>query len=248
MKYEIASHEIMRIDEYAEEDAQTNLAEKPTAKDATPEPTESGTDNSDSSISVDIPTDTVINYDEPPTELIDAPADLTVMSNDITPSELADMPVAEDISSDDETSTELALPTASEIDLEKPLEPALLTTEAIINDEIPTESFAKQLESIPANTVGFFDEVISSTTEFFKNNRQLLTNLGIISLAFIATKLAFAGLSAIDDIPLVSPLLKLVGLFYVSRFVWNYLIRERDRQQLLEKFNSIKAQVLGNSN
>ena len=215
MKYEIASHEIMRIDEYAEENAQTDLAEKPTAKDATPEPTESATDNSDSSISVDIPTDTVINYDEPPTELIDAPADLTVMSNDITPSELAEIPVAEDISNDDETST---------------------------------ESFAKQLEAIPANTVEFFDEVISSTTEFFKNNRQLLTNLGIISLAFIATKLAFAGLNAIDDIPLVSPLLKLVGLFYVSRFVWNYLIRERDRQQLLEKFNSIKAQVLGNSN
>ena len=50
MKYEIASHEIMRIDEYAEEDAQTDLAEKPTAKEATPEPTESAPDNSDSSI------------------------------------------------------------------------------------------------------------------------------------------------------------------------------------------------------
>ncbi|WP_310484370.1 CAAD domain-containing protein [Chamaesiphon sp. VAR_48_metabat_403] len=255
MKSDIALHEIMRIDEYEDENVQTDLADNSISKEseslvATQSPTESTTDNSESSISVDIPTDTVINYDEPPTALIDAPAEETVMTNDITPNELADMPAAEDISNDDEISTELALPTKPAIDLEKPLpEPAVPTNEAIINDdETSNESFAKQLESIPANTAGFFEEVIVSITEFFKNNRQLLTNLGIIFLAFIVTKLAFAGLSAIDDIPLVSPLLKLVGLFYVGRFVWNYLIRERDRHQLVEQFNSIKTQILGDRN
>ncbi len=270
MKYDIALHEIMRIDEYAEEEAQTDLADKSTAT-ANQAPTEPAIDSSDSPMSVDMPTDAVINYDEPPTEIIDASADSTVMSNDITPSELADMPaveqigsedatpskvaempVAKDISTDDndKTLTELALPTTPEIDIETPLpEPAVPMDEAIINDaETSTESFAKQLEAIPANTAGFFEEVMLTITEFFKNNRQLLTNLGVISLAFIVTKLAFAGLSAIDDIPLVSPLLKLVGLFYVGRFVWNYLIRERDRHQLVEKFNSIKSQVLGDSN
>jgi hypothetical protein len=247
MKPDLALHEIMRIDEYEDEHIQTDLADNSSAKNteslvATQAPTESATANSDSSISVDIPTDTVINYDEPPTELIDAPAEATVMSDDITPSELANIPVVEEIGND-EISTESAPPTKPAIDLEKPLpEPTdLPTAEASINDE----TFVKQLESIPANTAGFFEEVISSTTVFLKNNRQLLVNLGIIFLAFIATKLAFAGLSAIDDIPLVSPLLKLVGLFYIARFVWNYLIRERDRQQLVKKFNSMKAQVLG---
>lgn len=243
MKSDIALHEIMRIDEYEDENVQTDLADNSSDKKseslvATQEPTESATDNSESSISVDIPTDTVINYDEPPTALIDAPAEETVMSNDITASELANLPVVEDISNDDEISTESAeLPTEPAIDYEA----SILTTEDIINNE----TLVKQLESIPANTAGFFEEVISSITEFFKNNRQLLTSLGIISLAFIVTKLAFAGLSAIDDIPLVSPLLKLVGLYYVARFVWNYLIRERDRHQLVEQFNGIKAQVLG---
>jgi CAAD domains of cyanobacterial aminoacyl-tRNA synthetase len=295
MKSDIALHEIMRIDEYEDENMDPDLAAKPTAKEseseseslvATQSPPESAPANSESSISVDIPTDTVINYDEPPTELIDAPAEATVMSDDITPSELAEMPVVEDISYDEistesalpptapidapademvtsdalapseladmpvaedinynEISTESALHTKPEIDLEQPIpESADIPT---VEDSINDETFVKQLESIPANTVGFFGEVISSTTEVFNNNRQLLINLGIISLAFIATKLAFAGLSAIDDILLVSPLLKLVGLYYVARFVWNYLIRERDRQQLVEKFNSIKAQVLG---
>ncbi len=254
MKSDIALHEIMRIDEYEDENMDADLVAKPTVKEseseseslvATQAPPESATANSDSSISVDIPTDTVINYDEPPTELIDAPAEATVMSDDINPSELANIPVVEEIGND-EILTESALPTKPAIDLEKPLPEStdIPTAESSLNDE----TFVKQLESIPANTVGFFDEVISSTTVFLKNNRQLLVNSGIIFLAFIATKLAFAGLSAIDDIPLVSPLLKLVGLFYVARFVWNYLIRERDRQQLVEQFNSIKAQVLGDRN
>lgn len=250
MKSDIALHEIMRIDEYEDENAQTDLADNSIAKEseslvAIQVPTESSTDNSEPSISVDIPTDTVINYDEPPTEPIDAPAEETAMSDDLTPSELVNLPVVEDINND-EISNESALPTKPAIDLEKPLpESADLP---IAEDSINDETFVKQLESIPGNTVGFFEEVILATTKFFKNNRQLLVNLGIISLAFIATKLAFAGLSAIDDIPLVSPLLKLVGLFYVARFVWNYLIRERDRHQLVEQFNSIKIQVLGDRN
>ncbi len=299
MKSDIALHEIMRIDEYEDEHPDTDSSDKPAAQEsaiesegsvATQAPTESAPTNSESSISVDIPTDTVINYDEPPTDLIDTTVEETVMSNDLAPSELADMPVLQEIGNDDEISTESALSptelidapaeetvtsddlTPSElaempvaegisyneistesalhtkpaIDLEQPLpESAALPT---VEDSINDETFVKQLESIPSNTVGFFEEVISSTTEVFNNNRQLLINLGIISLAFIATKLAFAGLSAIDDIPLVSPLLKLVGLYYVARFVWDYLIRERDRQQLAEKFNSMKAQVLGDRN
>ncbi|WP_295617078.1 CAAD domain-containing protein [Chamaesiphon sp. GL140_3_metabinner_50] len=254
MKSDIALHEIMRIDEYEDEHADTDLAAKPTAKEAeiesensvaTQAPPESAPTNSESSISVDIPTDTIINYDEPPTELIDATVAETVMRNDITPSELADMSAVEDIGND-EISTESALSTKPAIDLEQPIPESadLPTAEDSINDE----TFVKQIGSIPGNAVGFFEEVISSTTEVFKNNRKLLINLGIIFLALIATKLAFAGLSAIDEIPLVSPLLKLVGLFYVGQFVWNYLIRERDRQHLVEQFNSLKSQVLGDRN
>ena len=102
--------------------------------------------------------------------------------------------------------------------------------------------------TIQTRTTGFFDETVSTIATFFKNNRQLLTILGIAFLAIVGVKLMFAGLNAIDDIPLVTPLLKLIGLVYVVRFVWRYLLREQDRHELAENFNRTKAEVLGSQN
>jgi CAAD domains of cyanobacterial aminoacyl-tRNA synthetase len=64
----------------------------------------------------------------------------------------------------------------------------------------------------------------------------------------IATRLLFAGLAALDSIPLVTPILKITGLIYGGRFVWRYLIREQNRQELIELLNRTKAEVLGNQN
>jgi CAAD domains of cyanobacterial aminoacyl-tRNA synthetase len=192
------------------------------------------------------------NYDEPPTELIGAPANKTVMSNDITTQELADLSAVKEIGNDDEIDTESAeLPSEPAIDCEQSTpELAVPTHGATMYDgETSTEDpLAKRLEAIPTNTAGFFQEVASTTSAFFNNNRQLFTNLGVIFVVFMVTKLAFAGLNAIDDLPLVSPLLKLVGLYYVVRFIWNYALRAQDRQQLAQKFDRLKAEVLGNQN
>ncbi len=226
MKSDIALQEIERIDEYEEEHAEASSVDV-----ATQEPTAPELDRVESSVSVDIPTDTVINYDEPPTT---EPEDSAV-----------EMPV-----NNDETATEsAALPTVPAIDDEQDTADLadLSAAENIMYDgQTSTEDpLAKRLEAIPANTVGFFEEVVATSSTFFKNNRQLLTNLGVIFVAFMVTKLAFAGLNAIDDLPLVSPLLKLVGLYYVLQFIWNYLIRQQDRQKLVEKINTTKAEVLG---
>lgn len=319
MKSDIALHEIMRIDEYDEEHAEASSVDKHTQDEAqmkdeassvgvaTQEPTAPEIDRVESPISVDIPTDTVINYDEPPTtepedsaavellvnndetatasgdtaaealmnpdetahdaaansaetdttkydepptELIDAPADLTVMSNDTNPSELAELAAVEDPIEPDEISTEsAALPTVPASDDEQDTSDRMdlpMAEDIMYDGQTSIEDpLAKRLEAIPANTVGFFEEVVATSSTFFKNNRQLLTNLGVIFVAFMVTKLAFAGLNAIDDLPLVSPLLKLVGLYYVLQFIWNYLIRQQDRQKLVEKINTTKAEVLG---
>ena len=317
MKSDIALHEIMRIDEYNEEHPEPNSVD-PTPKAAQSEdeassanvvatqaPTAPASDSAESPMSVDIPVDTVINYDEPPTtkpeapavemlinndetatesidtaaealmnydmasngavtpveedttsydepptELIDAPADETVMSEDVTASELAEIVAVEDPIDLDEISTEsVALPTEPAIDYEvaTPDLADLPAAKTMMYDGATSieDPLAKRLEAIPANTAGFFAEVVSTISGFFKNNRHLLTNIGVILVAFVVTKLAFAGLNAIDDFPLVSPLLKLVGLYYVLQFIWNYLIRQQDRQKLAEKINTTKAEVLG---
>lgn len=81
--------------------------------------------------------------------------------------------------------------------------------------------------------------------ELYQNNRGILTTIGLVYVAFLGVRLLFAALNAIDDIPLVSPILKLVGLIYAASFAWNHLVKEHDRQELVETFNRTKAEILG---
>jgi CAAD domains of cyanobacterial aminoacyl-tRNA synthetase len=96
-----------------------------------------------------------------------------------------------------------------------------------------------------SDTAAYFDRAKAYAVDFFATNRQIMIALGVFFLAIISLKLLFAGLSAIDDIPLVSPLLKIIGLIYSVRFVWRYLIRERDRRELIQAIDRTKAEILG---
>jgi CAAD domains of cyanobacterial aminoacyl-tRNA synthetase len=117
-------------------------------------------------------------------------------------------------------------------------------TESTIGEDLSAKA-ADTWQSTQTDVNTFLDNVIESTTKLFKNNQQVLTSLGWIILALFGIKLMFAGLSIIDNLPLVTPLIKLVGLVTVVRFIWRYLIREHDRQELLESLNRTKIEILG---
>jgi Flp pilus assembly protein TadB len=117
------------------------------------------------------------------------------------------------------------------------------TTESVI--ESATESTTESAAEIWQLAQTFFADATSSTVAFFRKNQSLLIALGWILLAFLGARLLFAALDAVDDIPLVTPILKLIGLVYAVRFVWRYLIREQNRQELVQTFNQTKAEVLG---
>jgi hypothetical protein len=95
------------------------------------------------------------------------------------------------------------------------------------------------------NSAEYLDRAQAYVVDFFNTNRQLIIALGVVFLGIISLKLLFAGLNAIDDIPLVSPLLKIIGLFYTARFVWRYLIREQDRQELRQAIDRTKTEIFG---
>ena len=259
MKTEIALHEIMRIDEYAEAVAETTSADRPTPVDVMKhEESPSSVDNSVASaisdespiILVDTPAENIMNYDESPIEPTDSPAE-TVMSYDESPAISADVATEPVMSYD--ASTAISMDTPAENVMNYDETPAILgdipATDPMMNNEQSTVESAEELwVTIQTRTTGFFDETVSTIATFFKNNRQLLTILGVAFLAILGVKLMFAGLNAIDDIPLVTPLLKLIGLVYVVRFVWRYLLREQDRHELVENINRTKAEVLGSQN
>jgi CAAD domains of cyanobacterial aminoacyl-tRNA synthetase len=243
MKYDIALHEIMRIDEYADEEAKAKEHADPNqsvAQDSEGAATDTvqASTMSESPSSIDIPSETVINYDEPPA-IDDA---IEVVESTTDSAEKTMMDAVETIESTTDAAKENMMDT---------VETVQSTTDAAKENvmdavESTTDSAKETLETIQTKAPGVFNELTSAVPAFFQQNRQLLTNIGLIFLAFVVVKLTFAGIDAIDDLPLVTPLLKIVGLVYVGKFIWNYVIRKQDRDKLVEKFNTTKVEVLGN--
>jgi hypothetical protein len=83
------------------------------------------------------------------------------------------------------------------------------------------------------------------TGQFFADNKQPLISLGIILLGIVSVKILVAVLDAIDDIPLLAPMLQLVGLGYTAWFVWRYLWKASNRQELLGELGAFKDQIFG---
>lgn len=91
----------------------------------------------------------------------------------------------------------------------------------------------------------FLAQAISSATAFLRQNRRLMINLGWIFLALLGARILLAAVDAIDDLPLVTPILKLIGLVYVVQFTRRYLLREQDRQELMRLVKQTRAEFLG---
>jgi hypothetical protein len=129
--------------------------------------------------------------------------------------------------------------------------PPMLMADTAAADNTDDESFIDSAQDTwqslqTGKSAEYFDRAKAYVIDFFNTNRQLLVALGVVFLGIISLKLLFAGLNAIDDIPLVAPLLNVIGLFCTVRFVWRYLIREQDRQELLEAIDRVKMEIFGN--
>ncbi|OUC12833.1 MAG: hypothetical protein B0A82_20920 [Alkalinema sp. CACIAM 70d] len=81
--------------------------------------------------------------------------------------------------------------------------------------------------------------------EFFTEYKQLMVTLGLIFGSIVAVKLTLALLAALNEIPLVEPVLELIGLGYSTWFIIRFMLKAEKRQEFYTKFNDTKDQVLG---
>jgi hypothetical protein len=81
--------------------------------------------------------------------------------------------------------------------------------------------------------------------QFFADYRQPLITVLLFVLGIITVKITLAVLDAVDDVPLLAPLLELVGMGYTAWFVWRYLWKSETRRELLAEFEAIKTQIFG---
>jgi CAAD domains of cyanobacterial aminoacyl-tRNA synthetase len=88
-------------------------------------------------------------------------------------------------------------------------------------------------------------ELPAYATQIYTNNKSLVTSLGLIVGLIVGVKLTLAILSAINEIPLLSPTFELVGIGYTSWFVYRYLLQASTRKELTDEIDSFKSEVLG---
>jgi HAD superfamily hydrolase (TIGR01509 family) len=82
---------------------------------------------------------------------------------------------------------------------------------------------------------------------FPQENRSILLGSAFVVAVLLVLKVLFAVMSSLNDIPLVAPLLELIGLGYTVWFINRYLLKEATRQELSQKLQALKNQVLGAS-
>ncbi|HEY9641358.1 MAG TPA: CAAD domain-containing protein [Coleofasciculaceae cyanobacterium] len=102
-----------------------------------------------------------------------------------------------------------------------------------------------QWKQSPQQIATFFTAALANPQDIFQAYKPLLRTLAWVLLAWIGFKILWAVLDAIQDIPLFSTLMELVGFGYTDWFIFRYLIKAADRQELSEKIEHIKREVLG---
>ena len=75
---------------------------------------------------------------------------------------------------------------------------------------------------------------------FFSEYKQLIVSLGLVFGAIVSVKLTLAMLGALNEIPLVEPILELVGLGYSVWFVTRFMLKSEKRQEFYSKFTDTK--------
>jgi hypothetical protein len=131
------------------------------------------------------------------------------------------------------------------VEVDVPLSGSILASVPSSTTGSTSESAEDTWKSFQTQTSTFFANIAESLSEFFKNNKPLLINLGWVLLALLGLQLLFTILDVVDNLPLISPILKLVGLIYIGWFVWRYLLRASNRQELGQIIDHTKSELLG---
>jgi aminoacyl-tRNA synthetase-like protein len=109
----------------------------------------------------------------------------------------------------------------------------------------PASEPETQWQQVSRKTSEFLEQLPEYIGNFFENYKQPLTTIALILAAIVTVKIVFAVLAAINEIPLLSPFLELVGITYSTWFVFRYLIKSSTRQELSQEIQSLKQQIVG---
>lgn len=111
-----------------------------------------------------------------------------------------------------------------------------------VSSDDSTTIAVKEVGEKLKNFLDVFPKQVGETYEIYK---KPLTVGAIVLAALISVAVADGVLDVLNAIPLVAPLLELVGLGYSAWFAWHYLRYAETRQKLVTDYRSIKHRITG---
>ena len=87
-------------------------------------------------------------------------------------------------------------------------------------------------QRLGAQTSTFLADLPDNLGRFVNQTKQPLISIGLILAAFITLRVVLAVIDVLNDIPLLAPALKLIGIGYSFWFTNRYLLRASTRQEL----------------
>ncbi|MGL5080860.1 MAG: CAAD domain-containing protein [Microcoleaceae cyanobacterium] len=128
-----------------------------------------------------------------------------------------------------------------------PLSPVDLNVESVGNltQDSVSDQVSSQVDEIKQKVVAVLSELPGYVSNFFGEYQKPIVTVILIVTLFVALKLLFAMVDALNDIPLLAPMFELIGIGFAAWFVYRYLLRASNRQELAKEFQVYKDQVLG---
>ncbi|MBW4527667.1 MAG: CAAD domain-containing protein [Phormidium tanganyikae FI6-MK23] len=91
----------------------------------------------------------------------------------------------------------------------------------------------------------FFSDPMKYISAFWQEYKPIVYILGAILFTLFALNVVFGIIGFVTSLPIISGLLELVGIGYTVWFVNRYLLKAETRQQLSQKVEELKQDVIG---
>ncbi len=128
----------------------------------------------------------------------------------------------------------------TEITTSNESESSIGTTKVTVTEEPPS-----QAQQIKEQVISILSELPAYIGAFYEQYKSPLTVVGLIFASIISLKVLLGVVDELNDIPLLAPTFELIGIGYTIWFVYRYLLRSSNRQQLGQEIQAIKEQVFG---
>lgn len=115
----------------------------------------------------------------------------------------------------------------------------------IIVEDTAADKSTSQSQQIKEQILSILSHLPDYISGFYQEYKSQLTLLGLILASIIAFKIFLGVVDALNDIPFLEPTFELIGIGYSSWFIYRYLLKLSNRQELSQNIQILKEQVLG---